>query len=204
MQVALHIFLGFVMAFIGVVPPGMLNMTALNIKLNRGKNEAIYFALGAAMIVIPQAYIALGFAKYFVKHPEVIERFKIAGVFILFSLSAYFLRQAKKKVKIQSSRRQGNYFFIGMTLSALNMLAIPYYLLFSSMLEKKDMLIMSQPYISFFVLGASSGTLFLFMMYIIFAGFIEKRVQFIARNIHYILSILFLILGILLLTSFYK
>lgn len=204
MQYILHLFLGFVMAFIGVIAPGMLNMTAVRVKIEKNKKSALLFALGAAIIVIPQAYIALAFAKFFTKHPEIIERLKMAGVFVLLTLSVFFFFQARKKIKAEGTKKRGNYFFIGMTLSSINMLAIPYYLLFSSVFEKKGWLIMSQPYISVFVAGAFLGTLFLFLMYIEFASIIERKVQFIARNINYILSVLFFVLGILLLTSFFK
>ena len=60
---------------------------------------------------------------------------------------------------------------------------------------------MEQPYISIFVAGAFLGTFALFSVYIQFAKIIEKRVQFIARNINYVLSILFFVLSILALTS---
>lgn len=204
MQYVLHLFLGFVMAFIGVIAPGMLNMTAVRVKIEKNKKSALLFSLGAAIIVIPQAYIALAFAKFFTKHPEIIERLKMAGVFVLLTLSVFFFFQARKKIKAEGTKKKGNYFFIGMTLSSINMLAIPYYLLFSSVFEKKGWLVMSQPYISLFVAGAFLGTFFLFLMYIEFASIIERKVQFIARNINYILSVLFFVLGILLLTSFFK
>ncbi len=60
---------------------------------------------------------------------------------------------------------------------------------------------MEQPYISFFVAGAFLGTVALFAVYIQFAKIIETRVQFIARNINYVLSVLFFVLSILALTS---
>lgn len=204
MQYILHLFLGFVMAFVGVIPPGMLNMTAVNIKINKSKKAALLFSLGAAIIVIPQAYIALAFAKYFIKYPEIIERFKMGGVFVLFAMSIFFFVQAQRKLKAGGTKKTGNYFIIGITLSSINMLAIPYYFFFSSIFEKKDWLIMAQPYINLFVVGAFLGTFLLFITYIIFAGLIEKKVQFIARNINYILSILFLLLGIFLLSSFFN
>jgi threonine/homoserine/homoserine lactone efflux protein len=201
MQFFIHLLYGFLMSFIGVTPPGMLNMTSLRIKIEKNSKSAYLFAIGAAFIVIPQALIALSFTKYFVKHPEVIERLKIGGFFVLLVLSVFFFFQARKKIKAEGTKKKGNYFFIGMFLSSINMLAIPYYFFFSSFLQDKDLIIMAQPYISFFVAGTFLGTLALFTVYIQFAKIIEKRVQFIARNINYVLSILFFVLSILALTS---
>ncbi len=89
-------------------------------------------------------------------------------------------------------------------MSAMNMLAIPFYLVLSSVLEKKGLLIMSQPYISVFVAGVFLGALSLFVLYVYFAAIIEKKAQFIARNINYILSILFLVLGIMTLIKYFQ
>ena len=102
-------------------------------------DDSLYelFALGAAAIVIPQALIAVSFTKYFTKHPEVIERLKIGGFFVLLSLSVFFFLQARKKIKETGTKRKGNYFFVGMFLSSINMLAIPYYFFFSSFFRIK-------------------------------------------------------------------
>ncbi len=204
MQYISHLFLGFIMAFVSLVPPGMLNMTAVRTRIERNRKDALLFSLGAALVVIPQAYIALAFAKYFVKHPEVIDRLKIGGIVVLFTLSVFFFFQARKKFKGEGKKRKGNFVLIGMFMSVMNMLAIPFYLVLSSVLEKKGLLIMNQPYISIFVGGVFLGALSLFAVYVLFAAIIERKAQFIARNINYILSVLFLGLGILTLINFLK
>ena len=54
--------------------------------IEKNRKEGIWFILGAALVVIPQAFIALVFARYFSDHPEIVERLKLAGVIVLFSL----------------------------------------------------------------------------------------------------------------------
>ena len=56
--------LGFVFSFLGYTLPGVLNMTALKISLNKGKKEFIQFSLGASLIVLIQAYISISINKY--------------------------------------------------------------------------------------------------------------------------------------------
>ncbi len=196
-----HIFLGFSMAFLSLVPPGMLNMTAVRITIEKNKREGFWFSLGAALVVIVQAFIAIAFAKYFVNNPQVVERLKLGGVFVLFLLSAVFFIKARKKFKGTGSKRKGKSLLLGILMSAMNMLSIPFYLVLSSVLESKGLLITIQPYISLFVSGVFLGAFALFMLYVQFAVIIQKKAQFIARNINYILSALFFVLGIL---SLYK
>lgn len=199
-----HIFLGFVMAFLSLIPPGMLNMTAVKTSLQKGKNEGIWFALGAAMVVIPQAFIALVFARYFAENPQVVARLEIAGIIVLFVLSIVFFIQARKKFEGEGAKREGKSFLLGMLMSGMNMLAIPFYLVLSSVLENRGLLQTEQPFIILFVSGVFLGAFSLFFLYASFAQIIQKKAQFIARNINYILSLLFLVLGILTLIKFLK
>ncbi len=200
----MHIALGYVMAFLSLTPPGMLNMTSVRTALEKGPRSGMWFALGAAMVVIPQAFIALVFARYFAEHPEVVERLNYAGLAVLFLLSVVFFFQARKKFKGEGSRKKGKSFVVGALMSSMNMLAIPFYLVLSSVLENRGLLITEQPYINLFVTGVFLGAFSLFMVYVKFAAVIQKRAQFIARNINYILSALFLVLGILTLIKVMK
>ena len=197
MQYFLHIILGFVMAFLSLTPPGMLNMTVVRTTIEKNRREGFWFALGAATVVILQAFIALAFAKYFANNPHIVERLKLAGIIVLFLLSVAFFIQARKKFKGEGSKRKGKSFVVGFLMGTMNMLAIPFYLVLSSVLENRGMLIIEQPYITLFVFGVFLGSFSLFLVYLQFAMIIQKRAQFIARNINYILSMLFFVLGIL-------
>jgi threonine/homoserine/homoserine lactone efflux protein len=185
------------MGYFGLISPGMLNMTALKIRLSTTKNNAIKFAFGAALVVFIQAGIALFFADYLVQHPEIIERFKIAGVMVFFILSIFFFYMSRKEFKAKATNNKMNYIFKGIGMSLLNMLAIPFYLGLSTYLASIQKIIIKQPFIMFFVVGAAIGAFLLFNTYIIFAKVIKNKVSFIAKNINILLSLLFLFLGIL-------
>ncbi len=199
-----HIVLGFVMAFLSLIPPGMLNMTVVKTTIQKGRTEGLWFAMGAALVVIPQAFIALVFARFFADNPQIVERLELAGIVVLFLLSGLFFWQARKKFKGEGGKRQGKSFWLGMLMSSMNMLAIPFYLVLSSVLENRGLLQTEQPFINLFVTGVFMGAFALFFLYAQFAQIIQKKAQFIARNINYILSVLFLALGILTLIKFLK
>ena len=58
------------------------------------------------------------------------------------------------------------------------------------------MLQVDPPHNYVFALGTVFGSFLLFFIYVLFAEYIQKRVQFIAKNINYILSLLFLVLAL--------
>lgn len=184
------------MAYIGLLPPGMLNMTTVRTTIEKGSRAGLLFALGAASVVLIQASVALIGANYLNKNPEVIESLKVAGVVVFMLLAIFFFIQARKKFKAEGKEKQGNFFFTGLFMSSINMLAIPFYFGWSAVFSAKGWLIMEQPYILIFVIGAMLGAFALLLTYSGFANVIVKRAQFIARNINYILSVVFVFLGI--------
>ena len=199
MSYLLHVIYGLGMAYFGLISPGMLNMTALKIRINSSKRDSVKFALGASIIVFFQAGIALFFADFFSKNPNVIENLKIAGVIVFFILSVFFFLLSRKKMNPKEKNGNKNYLIRGMGMSVVNMLAIPFYLGVSLYLVSIDKIIIEQPFILLFVLGAVIGSFLLFYTYIVLAKIIIKKLSFIATNINIVLSILFLILGIVLL-----
>jgi threonine/homoserine/homoserine lactone efflux protein len=204
MSYFIHVFYGVVMAYFGLISPGMLNMTTLKIRINTGKIESVKFAFGASVIVLIQASIALFFADYFVKNPKIIELIKVAAIFVFFALAIFFFFLSRKEITSNSNKSNKNYFISGLAMSSVNMLAVPFYLGISIYLAAANKIIIKQPFILFFVLGAAIGSFLLFCTYIIFAKIIIKKVSFIATNINIILSALFFGLGILTLIRIWQ
>ena len=80
------LLLGFAIASIGIMPPGLINMTAAKVSAVDGRSEAISFASGATIIVFFQTYIALLFAKFIFSRQDIINILQEIGV-LLFLVS---------------------------------------------------------------------------------------------------------------------
>ncbi len=196
MNYILPFIIGFLSAFIGLLAPSMLNMTAARTSIEKGRKAGITFAAGAASVVFIQGFIAVTFAKYLVAHPEVITKLKTAAVFVLFGLAIFFFMQARKKFKAEGKQKKGNNYLTGFGMSSLNMLAIPFYLAMATLAENKGWMTIEQPFSIIYVIGAVLGAFALFSIYASFAEIIAKKAQFIAKNINYILSVLFVVLAL--------
>lgn len=201
MEYLVHVVAGFGMAYLGLLPPGMLNMTTLRTSLEYGIKPARAFAAGAASVVIIHSGIAVYFANYLNNHPEIITRLRYLGIAVFLILAIFFFTQAKKKFKGLGKDRKGNYFMQGLSMSALNMLGIPFYLGVSTLLEVEGWITLDMPFMWYVVVGACLGAFTLFMTYAVMADKIISRISFIASNINYILSMLFLILAIVVLVN---
>lgn len=190
-------FLAVLVAFVGFMPPGMLNMTSLKMSLENSRKKAIGFVAGAVTIILAQAFLAITFAKYLAQNPQIIEYLTYGAIVVFLGLAFLFYRQARQKVNVEVKKQERSSYLAGMAMSSMNMLAIPFFLGYSTLLEAKGWLQVDPPHNFVFALGAVFGAFSLFFIYVLFAEYIQKRVQFIAQNINYILSILFLLLAIM-------
>lgn len=130
MDITITFLLGFIIAIVGVTPPGLLNMTAAKISLKDGHVRGLVFSAGACVVIAIQTFIAVLFARYLSNHPEVVSILKRVAFVIFVLIAIYFLMLAKKtSSKPKQEREQRNKksrFFFGMFLSALNVFPIPY------------------------------------------------------------------------------
>ncbi|MES2410722.1 MAG: LysE family transporter [Bacteroidota bacterium] len=187
----LPLVLGFSIAFLAVILPGLINMTAAKISLQEGKNEALNFALGAAVIIFFQTFIAVLFARFINDHQEIVSTLQEIGIFVFSLLSIYFFWIAKKPKKIKAHSKvkgRSNRFLLGMLLSTLNLLPVPFYVFASMSLEASGYFSFDKIPISSFVIGVVSGSFIVFYIYIVAFKKIEKKTEFLMRNINTIIG----------------
>ena len=106
MNLITPLFLGFLSAFIGITPPGLINMTAAKVNLKEGKRNALWFVLGAVIIIIFQVYAAILFARVIDRRPDLIALLREVGFGIFVGLTIYFLWIAKKPKNNNNYRAQ--------------------------------------------------------------------------------------------------
>jgi len=196
MEYTIHFALGLAMAYVGLLPPGMINMTVVRTRLSSGSRPALLFSGGAAVVVLLQAGAALIFANYFNNNPQVLDRLVVAGGVVFLALAVFFYTQGSAKTEYKGQATKTGHFINGMLLSSLNMLSLPFYLGLSTLLSMRGLVVLDIPHIAMFVVGASVGAFLLFVTYSSFARLLSVKASFIASNINYVLSLLFLILGV--------
>ena len=168
MQILGLFFLGFISAFVGISPPGLINMTAVKVNLKEGKRTALWFVFGAVIIIFFQTFLALLFARVIDKSPSLILLLREIGCVIFALLTIYFLFVAKKpKLKGGNIKKYSNSsrFFLGMLLSAFDFFSI-----------------------LIFVLGVVSGAFVVFYGYVVFFTKIESKADFFIQNMNKIIG----------------
>lgn len=192
MYYALPLIIGFISSSIGVIPPGMLNMTAVKIRVHEGRSRAYVFALGACMVLCTQAFLSVIFARYLDKNPDVLLYLREAGAVLFLLLGIYFFFFAKAPVLVQNgglgpSKRSR--FFTGILLSCLNFFPIPFYVFIGLNIAANTAAPLDTPFMILFVMGILLGGLFGFYCFISFFTRWTNRAGFFIRNMNRIIAI---------------
>ena len=205
MMFALALVLGLFISTIGIIIPGMLNMTIAKISVKENQQQALNFAFGAVVVVFFQAFLGTYFAKFLDAHPFFSEGLKKIGTFIFIGLTIAFVilgfkakSKKRKKVIIETKK---NRFLYGVVMSSLNMFAIPWYAFTSLMMASKDWFVYDLLSIVLFSLSAASGTYFVFYLYALYFKKIEHKLSFIVQNINFFIAFL---TGLVAISSLYK
>lgn len=191
MAIAMALLWGILLSAVGIALPGLINMTAAKISVRDGRTRAVYFAVGATVVVFFQTYIAVAFAKFINSRPDIIYLLQEIGLGLFALLTIYFFFIAKKpKLKEEDSkiRTKTGRFFLGMLLSALNFFPIPYYVFVSITLANNGYLQFTPTLIWMFVLGVVVGSFSIFYIYIVFFKKIEHKTNWMMENMNYFLG----------------
>jgi threonine/homoserine/homoserine lactone efflux protein len=193
MNVTLPILLGLSSAAIGTALPGLLNMTAAKVGMRDGRNRAIWFALGASLVVFFQTLIAVLFARFIDRRADINVLLQEIGFVIFLSLTIYFfwsgkkgiIKKKKEEIKMRSKSSR---FFMGVLLSSLNFFPIPYYVFISVTLATYQYFYFDNYFIYAFSTGTAIASFLIFFAYISFFKKREHNNSFLAKNINYIIG----------------
>ena len=191
--------LGLLVAFIGVVPPGLLNLTAAKISLKEGYPRGFIFSLGACVIVGFQTYLAAIFAKYLNQHLEIVEILKRVALVVFVLVSIYFFFLAKRDAnakEIDALESKKSRFFQGVLMSALNVFPIPYQAYIVTTLLSYQLLSLDNLSIGSYIAGATSGTFIALYIYILFFDKIKNSKITSPKRMNYSIGIITAIVSI--------
>jgi len=200
-------FLGLVIAFIGVIPPGLLNMTAAKISLKEGHSRGIVFSIGVCVIVLAQTYIAAIFARYLSNHQEVVDILERVAFVIFVLITIYFLFVAKKDSKQQIDpkiRSKKSRFFQGMFMSAINVFPIPFQAYMTVTLASFGWLSFDKISIISYVAGSAMGTFVTLYMYIFFFDKIKDKSIASQKSMNYFIGGVTCVISIITLINIVK
>ena len=200
-MIVTHVCIGFILAFVGLITPAMLNMTTVRTSIEQGRVQGILFGAGAATVNTIHGLLAFTFLRYLDANPDIILWLKRIGIIVLLSLAFLFYKKSKKTVTAKDKKGNIPSYLEGVIMSSLNMLGLPYYLATALFLDAQSYIMATTPYIYYMSAGIFLGGTAMFAIYSIAAEAIARKSEYVTKNINLILSGVFVILAIIVLVN---
>jgi threonine/homoserine/homoserine lactone efflux protein len=208
MPIFLPFIFGLIAAVVGIIPPGLINLTAAKISHIDGKNSALKFVFGALAVIYIQTYISVFFAQYINSHQGIVVLLREIGLVIFIALSVYFLKFAKnhsdnsQTPNVIKSKR--NRFLVGMIVSAINFFPIPYYVLISITLASYKLFSFELIQEFGFVFGVLLGSSMVFYLYVEFFNKMKNKADYFIANMNKIIGTITGIVALITLINLLK
>lgn len=195
MGILQNFLLAFSFSFLGSIPPGTLNLTVLQLGLEKKINIAWRFALACALIEYPYAWLAVTFESYITSSPIILDNFKLISAIVMITLGALSIWSAQKPT-VFTEKFQESGFRRGVILSILNPLAMPFWITVTAYLSVQGWIVLpDNKHLHFYLLGISIGA---FVLLILVAYLAKRMVVFLrpGSRVKLIPGLVLLALGI--------
>jgi len=157
MDSALAFALAFVFSFVGSIPPGTMNLTILQLGLEHKTKIAWRFAIAAALVEYPYAWLAVWITRSLEASPAIVEYFPLITALVMITLGIFNLNAAKNPSKF-SEKFHASGFRRGVILSILNPLALPFWITITTYLSSRKWIDLSTTLnLHAYLLGVSIG-----------------------------------------------
>ncbi|MGB0864698.1 MAG: LysE family translocator [Saprospiraceae bacterium] len=187
-----HFLLAFAVSYVGSIPPGMLNLTAIEITRTEKLIGAWLFALACGFIEFFQGFLALKFSDFLTANQQIECYIQVSVIPIFLILSIIYFRQKPPKTQKEQSNTNKTAFYKGIVLSLANPLAVIFWLVWGTYFSQQGLLILDNWHISIFMFGVSVGTVATLMTYSFLSEIILKKIGSFSRWINQIIGVILL------------
>jgi len=156
-------FWGMIVSFLGSLPLGTLNVLAMKIGVEEGFKNAIYFSFGSLLTEMIYVRISLVGINWIRKQKKIFKWLEWITFFIVVALAVGSFMTALKHHQsgqpIQNNLPDINRFLLGISLSAVSPMQIPFWFGWSTVLFTKKVLLPKNSFYNLYIVGIGLGTL---------------------------------------------
>jgi threonine/homoserine/homoserine lactone efflux protein len=165
MIAGLNLLLGLFFSFIGSIPPGTINLTCVQLGLERKIAIAWRFAITAAVMEYPYAWIAVEFTEWIISSPVVVENMQLITAIVMTVLGILTLWSSSRPSAFTAKLSESGY-LRGVILSLLNPLAIPFWVGTTAYLSSLKWIELSTPLrLHSYLVGISIGAFWILIVF---------------------------------------
>ena len=185
---------GLLISFLGSLPLGTLNVAAMQIGIQETIKEAIYFSLGSLLVEMIYVRISLIGVDWIRKQEKIMKVMEWFTLLIILALAAgSFWAAATKGSDAKNVFLQNNMhrFLLGMFMSAINPVQIPFWFGWSTILFNKKILEPVKSQYNIYILGIGLGTLAGNCLFIFGGKWLVQRISNSQQYINWVIGGIF-------------
>jgi threonine/homoserine/homoserine lactone efflux protein len=169
--------MGFIFSFVGSIPPGSLNLTVLQLSLQKKTDIALRFAIAVSIIEYPYTWIGVHFQYLLSESPLILENFQLIAAIVMTALGIFNLWPTRTPTGFAKKFNESG-FRRGIVLSILNPMAIPYWMAFTAYLKAQGWISLDTAgLLHSYVFGTSVGAMALLSTLVFFSKRLAHYVQ---------------------------
>jgi threonine/homoserine/homoserine lactone efflux protein len=207
MSKLLRIFLtGMFISFLGSLPLGTLNVAAMQIAISDGLQPAFLFSLGsltAEVIYVRLSLIAMDWVRKQHKIFKILEWVTLAIVVAL-AISSFYAAIHPKVHKNFILSSTLNRYLLGLFMSAVNPVQIPFWFGWSTVLFTKKILLPKNTHYNIYIIGIGLGTLAGNCLFIFGGKLIANSISNNENVLNWVIGCIFGITALIQLYKMYK
>jgi len=191
---------GLFISFLGTLPLGTMNIAAMQISISDGIPPAMYYVIGALLIEMIYVRVSLVAMNWVFKHKNIFRWLEWISIVIILALAvSSFVAAADPVVKKNVLLSGGIHrFWLGVIMSALNPVQIPFWFGWSTVLFTKNILQHKNSHYNIYIAGIGSGTFIGNLVFILGGRFIVDVLNTNQKFLHWVIGFIFLITAIIL------
>lgn len=194
------IFYGFLVSFLGQLPLGNMSFTATQVGLQEGFKKAWQFACGVAVVEMIYLRFALTGMNWVVKHRIIFLALGWLTVVLFLVLGILAIITAQRQQPLRKPLVLNNRFhrfILGLMMSALNPVQIPFWFLWTSTLIQAKLLAITTLDFNLFTIGAGTGTLAGLAVYIHGGKWLIVKLKTSNKTLNMVMGFIFLLTALL-------
>ncbi len=200
MQLIVCLSLGFTVSFLGQLPLGNMSFTSTQICLQEGFKKAWEFAIGVAIIEMVYLRFALTGMAWVTEHRNWFLALGWLTVVLFLVLGIMAFVTANKQTGDKKSLVLNNKlhrFFLGLMMSALNPVQMPFWFLWTTTLFQAGLLSTTNLAFNLFTIGAGTGTIAGLAVYIHGGNWLVNKLNTSNKTLNKIMGIIFILTALL-------
>ncbi len=185
----LTFFLGILCNSIGYIPPGNINLTAVQITINRGLKQAYYFIIAFSMVEMLFTFSVMRFVQWLSSTVKLGQIIDLAMILVFLVLGVITWRSRKEMPKTDYSNKDSIRY--GMLLGVLNPMQIPYWLFVGTYLISHEWINTGYLSLGIFSIGSGIGAALVLYGFARFADYIQEKFMLSSYIVNKSIAILF-------------